>query len=333
MLINGFSKLWFNSVLLAFIFLIFTLISTLFNSESEEALMSALRIVFSIIVWPVFFRRFKLIMLIKVVFTLGFVNSLLACLQFYDSVVNPFLPEYLLYGNLWGFESIEPFRNGGFMNGLQASSILALLSIAIGLRFKFKFSLIWFAVNYFTIFTGSRTLLILSSVLVFYYIYLNWIKSLLIIYILLTTLPNIEGFNSYFNDRIITAFKVFLSLDPSQDYSSEDTITHYRTPSSLKEWLVGNGKPRYSSMGGKDPFFSRWLLQVGLFASLSLLAMLGLIFYYLFRIYPLASVILLLIWAITSIKGELFTAFGVFDLFVIGVFVIAPEYRLKRLQF
>lgn len=329
------NKSWLTNLSLAYVLFSLSLIVHILNMSGNEGLVSSTRIFLSILVWPILLKSLKIITLIRFIFFFSLFNSSIVCLQFYDSIFIEILPDFLKYGYFYGFESIEPFRNGGIVNGLQVSSILALISIFIGVKCKIKYSVIWFSINLFSLLTGSRTVLLLSTLLLLFYIKKNPFKSILIISFFYQIVVSTTSFDTYLKERILPAFQVALTFDVSKDYSAEDTVSQYKLPSSAKELLIGNGYPRYSNLGGKDPFISRWLMQSGLVVTIILLLLLIVMFYPIIKADLKLGLFLLFIVIVTSIKGELVTAIGVFDILVMFRFIIFPQLILfpKKINF
>ena len=319
------NKSWLSNVVLAYVLFSLSLVVHIINMNGDEGLISTTRIFLSILIWPILLKNIKIKTLIKFIFFFSLFNSSIVCLQFYDSIFVEILPDFLKYGYFYGFDSIEPFRNGGLVSGLQVSSILGLISMFIGVKYKIKYSVIWLSINLFSILTGSRTVLLLSTFLLLFFIKKNPFKSIIIISILFQIVVSTTSFDTYLRERILPAFQVALTLDASKDYSAEDTMSQYKLPSSATELLIGNSYPRYSNFGGKDPFISRWLMQSGLIVTTSLLVLLTVMFYPIIKADLRLGLLFLFIVVITSVKGELITAFGVFDILVIFRFIILPQ--------
>lgn len=329
------NKSWLSNVVLAYVLFSLSLLVHIINMNGDEGLVSSTRIFLSILIWPILLKNIKIKTLIKFIFFFSLFNSSIVCLQFYDSIFVEILPDFLKYGYFYGFVSIEPFRNGGIVSGLQVSSLLALISMFIGVKYKIKYSVIWLSINLFSILTGSRTVLLLSTFLLLFFIKKNPFKSIIIVSIFFQIVVSTTSFDTYLRERILPAFQVALTLDASKDYSAEDTMSQYKLPSSATELLIGNGYPRYSNFGGKDPFISRWLMQSGLIVTTSLLVLLTVMFYPIIKADLRLGFLFLFIVAITSVKGELITAFGIFDLVVIFRFIIFPQliHLPKELKF
>ena len=322
---NLLNKSWLSSLALGSVLLSLSLLVHIINMNGDEGLVSTTRIFLSILIWPIILKNIKIKTLIKFIFFFSLFNSSIVCLQFYDSIFVEIIPDFLKYGYFYGFDSIEPFRNGGIVSGLQVSSILALISMFIGIKYKMKYSLIWLSINLFAILTGSRTVLLLSTFLLLFFIKKNPFKSIIIIGIFFQIVVSTNSFDTYLRERILPAFQVALTFDASKDYSAEDTMSQYKLPSSATELLIGNGYPRYSNFGGGDPFISRWLMQSGLIVTASLLLLLTVMFYPIIKADLRLGLLFLFIVIITSVKGELITSFGVFDVLVIFRFIIFPQ--------
>lgn len=297
-------------------FLIWNIISYLINFISSEGLISSLRIFISSIIVLLSYRLFSLIKILKLIFFIGVFNSLLVVLQVYDSIFSEILPVYLKYGYFYeNAEFVDSFRMGGLMISLQTSSFLSLVSILISYKYFSKYIFILFPLFSFPIVFGSRTILVIWIFLNFYNIY-NFRKSSFLFVLLLISVLSIPEFQPFIKLRLEPIYYIATSGDLNQDYSLADTKTHYNFDLlDFKTFIIGNGHDRYSNLGGKDPFYMRWIIQTGFIGLL--LIFIYILFLILISNFSLfTKFLILIVFIITSYKVELFTSTFVFPFFL-----------------
>lgn len=298
------------------LFLIWNIISYLINFISYEGLISSFRIFISSIIVLLFYRLFSLKKILKFVFFIGLFNSLLVAVQVYDSIFSEILPVYLKYGYFYkNAEFVDSFRMGGLMISLQISSFLALVSILISYKYFSKYIFVLLPVFSFPIVFGSRTILVIWIILMLYNIY-KFRKSSILFFLILISVLNIPEFKPFIELRLEPIYKITTSGDLNQDYSLSDTKTHYNFDLlDVKTFMFGNGYDRYSNLGGKDPFYTRWVIQTGFLGFLIIftfiLYLIGISNFTLFT-----KFLILFVFLITSFKSELFTSTMIFPFFL-----------------
>lgn len=303
-------------IFLSFLFLIWNIFSYLINFVSTGGLVSSLRIFISTLIVLIFYRLLSLKKILKFVFLLGLLNALLVVLQVYDSIFSEILPIYLKYGYFYkNAEFVDSFRMGGLMISLQTSSFLSLVSILISYKYFPKYNFILFPLFSFSIVFGSRTILVIWIFLILYNIYKFRNSSFLFVLLLIYVL-SISEFQPFVYLRLEPIYNIATSGDLTQDYSLADTKTHYNFDLlDVKTFIFGNGHDRYSNLGGKDPFYMRWIIQTGFIGLL-------LIFIYMLFLIRISNFslfikfLILIVFIIVSYKVELFTSTLVFPFFL-----------------
>ena len=236
--------------------------------ESYEAVISSARILLTFMFfWAAY--KFNLtpstVNVMKFLFYLGLINSLLVILQLSESTLKLIdLPDALKYGFLYDYPlyAIEPFRQGGLANSLQISSALGLLSVIYASRFYSVSAVIFVAIICApSIIFGSRTVIIIAILASLTANRKMIISFLVVISILFYFYFTWEDLFNFINFR----YSFFYT---GSDYSAIDTISHYSIPENL---ITGNNCERYSNCGGRDPLVSRWLMQVGVFTTFFIL--------------------------------------------------------------
>lgn len=296
------------------------IINALNSPNNFESLISSSRIFISVLLSLVLYKNNDINKILNFIFGLGVLNGIVVSLQIADHLLDPFLPEFLHYGYFYSFDNvsyISSVRNGGLMIGLQVSSLLSFLAILIGYYKKIKYIYLWLVILIIPIIMGSRTIIVISS---FFFIYIFAKNKLLMAFVsicgfyLINLLPDLT---SFYELRIKVLFDILTSGDLTKDYSLSDTLSSFDRPIDIKTFLIGNGMPQYSQLGGKDPLYTRWLFQSG-FISLILLIVLVVANITLGKRSKAVKLGLLLVFFLTSIKAELLISIGVFDLFLMS---------------
>ena len=286
------------------------LFSSVVNLRSIESVISSSRIISEVLLAFWIVQKEKVESLKKIVFLLSSLNSIVVLLQLLESFFS-FNTGFNTLSRFWGL-SVDPtddVRKPGLLNGFQSSSFLSFLTITWLIRKKEPKLVLVMLLNTVPIVFGSRTFLPFLLLLILLNIRLVvGVVSLSAAVFLLSSPELSNSLQQYFFERILPALKVFLTMDPTMDGSSQDTLTHYRTPNSLHEWGLGNGMPRYSDLGGKDPFFSRWLLQAGVLAASLASLITGFILIKIWKAGKLENKIFAVALLVATFKGELVTA-------------------------
>jgi hypothetical protein len=267
-------------------------------------------------------------------------NGCLIGLQVFEQVANiNILPLFLKYGGLWGFSETndyEVFKKGGIFPSTQSSSILSLL-IAAFIIYKKK-SIFLLAPITLGIFFGGRTTLILLFMLILLIIMqVTWSRLIrrqrlknvpakhilkIALSVFLTSSLAITWFNSdigaHHLTRITQVFDVIIAFDLSGGESGGSAFEFYSLPTGI-EALIGNGLGRYHESGGNDAFYSRWLLQSGIF-SLTLMLFVYLICFFIERKRTPSFGFVTLLLLVHGLKGEVITSVFVFDLYLLYIF-------------
>lgn len=308
---------------LAFLFMTWVLITNALNHVNNfESLISSSRIFISVLLSLVLYKNNDINKILNFTFGLGVLNGIVVSLQILDFIYEPFLPEFMHYGYFYNklFDNASynhTIRNGGLMIGLQVSSLLSFLAILIGYYKKIKYIYLWLAILIIPIIMGSRTIIVISS---FFFIYIFAKNKLLMAFVsicgfyLINLLPDLT---SFYELRIKVLFEILTSGDFTKDYSLRDTLSFFDRSIDIKTFLIGNGMPQYSQLGGNDPLYTRWLFQSG-FISLILLIVLVVANITLGKRSKAVKLGLLLVFFLTSIKAELLISIGVFDLFLMS---------------
>lgn len=308
-------------LILAYLFLIWVLITNLLNVNNNfESLISSSRIFMSVLLSLIIFKNNNIEKYLNLIFIIGLLNGIFVTVQTADFLLGPFLPDFLQYGylynKLFNISYIHSIRNGGFMHGLQVSSLLSLIALLIGFLKKKKYIYIWIIFLLIPLIFGSRTVIAISF---FFLIYIFAKNKLLLIFVLVTgfyIVDSLPDLTSFYELRIEPLLNIVMTLDFNQDYSAKDTLSVYDKSINLKTFLIGNGMPQYSRLGGNDPLYTRWLFQTG-FIGLVLLILLVVANITLGKRSIFVKLILLLVFFTTSIKGELLISAGIFDIFLI----------------
>ena len=175
---------------------------------------------------------------------------------------------------------------------------------------------------------GSRTIIVISF---FFFIYIFAKNKLLLLFVsicgfyLINFLPDLT---SFYELRIKVLFDIAISGDLTQDYSLRDTLSFFSKSIDTRTFLIGNGMPQYSQLGGNDPLYTRWLFQTG-FIGLILLIVLVVANITLGKRSKAVKLGLLLVFFLTSIKAELLISTGIFDLLLMLNHASFSEKKLK----
>lgn len=299
---------------------------------SLEGFFSSLRLLLSTLFCYAIHRHVTLQSIGKFIFLVAAVNSAFVVVQMFDAISSQeVLPVWMRYGEIYGIEDVEVWRKGGLVPSLQTSSLLAVYGMFFGAwRKSRKIMLVVFPLFAIAILVGARTFVPVGLVgLVYLLIRMPLVISLWLGF-LAWYLTKFDGFWEFFQLRFGGLFDVFLRFDPSSDYSAADTLQSYREFSSI-EFFVGNGENRYSDIGGKDPFYTRWLYQSGAMSVFLLLTVLAVISRYCGK-YTVLAYMMLAVAGYHNIKGELFTSFGVFDLIVLVSFIFLRGRGVKDMS-
>jgi hypothetical protein len=126
----------------------------------------------------------------------------------------------------------------------------------------------------------------------------------------------LDGFNEFASLRFGSLYKILVTGSIDSDYSAADTLSQYRGTSSAWDFLFGNACDRYSSCGGGDPLYSRWLVQAGAPAMILVTALMMILMFLGFS-YSIGAAAAVLVLMLHSIKGELITSALVYDALVL----------------
>jgi len=291
------------------------------GAVSLEGLFSAYRLLVSVLLAYAIHRRLTLRKIVHGLFWVATINSVLVALQLFDALSDrAYLPLWLNYGWVYGFEDIELWRKGGLVQSLQTSSLLAVYGIVFGAwRSSRKVMFVVFPFLAIALLVGARTFLPVGLVGIVYAVIRMPLVTGAWLWTLAWNLTSADGFWEFFQLRFGGLLDVFTRFDFASDYSVEDTMKSYRE-FSMVEFFVGNGEDRYSDAGGNDPFYTRWLFQAGAPSVILLMAALAAIGGYCGR-YSVIAYIVLAVACYHNIKGELFTSAGTYDVLVLIAFV------------
>lgn len=298
-----------------------TITTVIHAAVSLEGLISSSRLLVSVLLAYAIHRHLTARAIGDGLFWIAAINSAIVAMQLFDAQSDHvYLPNWLRYGSLYGFDDIELWRKGGLVPSLQTSSLLATYGIFFGIwRGSRRVMIVVFPLLAVAILVGARTFVPLGLIgLVLMFIRMPVVTTAWL-WVLGWTLSSAGGFLAFFELRFGPLFDVFLGFDFSADYSAQHTLQSYREL-SLVELFVGNGEARYSDVGGKDPFYTRWLYQSGAPSLLLLLAVLAVIGASCGR-YSFIAYLALAVAYYHNIKAELFTSTGTFDALILLAFI------------
>lgn len=317
---KSFMNLLAGTVLLLFAWSAFT---TLLIQHSHEAIISSGRLV---VETTAVFMLFALRHYIDIpkyfsyaVVGLACINSVVVIIQLMEGVgcLTPRL-SWIITG-FWQLPVDEWTRKLGLFNGVQTSSLLSFIAMAMMAGRRDHVSLSIMALCLFPLFFGSRTLLIFMIPYLLYY----WrvlLRSALLLGFLMA-MGGSCGFDKMVSHHFEYRFKptaaVILNVNPNLDYSTIELQTHYHEPTSPTDWILGNGYPRFSPEGGKDPTISRWLLQTGVPGLLLALAVSGLVCWRILRKGNWGNAVFALALAASMVKAELITSTAIYSILLL----------------
>lgn len=327
-------------ILILFSNFIIVSISYFYYLNTLEGIVSSLRMLLSAtLIYTICSKIKQNKFLVYLMYFMVF-NGCLTGLQVSEQVANlNILPLFLKYGGLWGFSETndyEVFKKGGIFPSTQSSSVLSLL-IAAFVIYRKK-SIFLLAPLTLGIFFGGRTTIILLFILILLII-MRFIWSRLMmrqrlkyvpakhifkiaLSVCLTSSLAITWFNSdigaHHLTRITQVFHVVIAFDLSGGESGGSAFEFYHLPTGI-EALIGNGFDRYHESGGNDAFYSRWLLQSGIFSSTLMLFVYLICFFVERKRTPSFGFVTLLL-LVQGLKGEVITSFFIFDLYLLYLF-------------
>ena len=306
--------------ILMFFFAAFMFTDFFLHPISIEPIRNSIRLLVSTAI-IVFFGRY--IIRLKPLFLLfAVLNSILIIFQAFDHYNSSLLPEYLKAENIVHFDDYRrSFRNPGVLFGFQIASFVTIYAIEIASTYRFKWRNVVISVMLVSLLFGSRIVLLSYM---FYNLVIrpkNSIKFALILLfitvILLSMITVPDAVMDYFKLRF--GFIYDLSNGVFSDYSAKDTISFYDNINklSLIDWIIGNGYPQYSSKGGDDPLYLRYLFQTGFLSLIIIMA--SIVYLIISSKYSIrVKFVFVCLFLLTSIKGELFTGLLSFELLVIA---------------
>jgi len=310
-------------IVLTFSLLIVSVFNYFFYYESTEAVSSSIRL-FAEAVIIVLVIKYKLVnfkCLVNFIVLVSVLNSLVVILQVIESLgyISTNLNSLV---DFWGVEN-ELMRKPGFLNSILTSSYIIFFGLVLNLMYQPKIFKYFIIIQLCALFFSARTFLmpIFFMIPIFFIFKFSFrlklkVSIFLFFSYFLVSFVNAELIQNlvwHFNERVLPAFNVIFGLDLKADYSSRDLISHYRLP-TFSEFIIGNGFPRYSELGGADPTYTRWLLQAGFLAfSLVFLLNLMLLFFLSYK-KSIYNILLGCVLFITPLKGELTTATLLFSI-------------------
>lgn len=323
----------FRRAMLVLVFLLFAWCCgvTAIVDKSQEALVSSGRLLVEtlLVLTLSFFAKERFWgFFLKSLIAVSTISSLVVIFQLLEGI--GCFPRFFTHiiTDFWHLAN-EGSRKPGLFNGFLTSSLLAFLSLVLLSGRKDRWSVILMTLNLFPIGFGSRT------VLVFLPVFLALNRRVLVggavALAILTFVGSSCGFfqmlEQHVEERIVPTARVVINANPNLDYSSLDLMTHYKEPDNGLEWLIGNGEPRYSEHGGKDPAVSRWLLQAGLPAAALIVLISALLCYRIARKPGWVNLLFVLVLALATFKSELITSTLIFS--VLMLYALS-DYALPR---
>ncbi len=324
---------FFKSAMLILVSLLFVwcCVVTLIVDKSHEALVSSGRLLAETLLvltfsffaterfWAFFFKS---LIALSTISSIVVIIQLLEGVGCFPSFTNRIITDFWHLAN-------EGTRKPGLFNGFLTSSLLAFFALVLLSGRKDWWSVILMTLNLFPIGFGART------VVVFLPFFLLFNRRVIIgggvALVILSAVGYSCGFlqmvELHIHERILPAARVVVNVNPNLDYSSLDLMTHYKEPDTGLAWLIGNGEPRFSAHGGKDPAVSRWLLQAGMPAAVLIVLISALLCYRIARKQGLANVLFVLVLALATFKSELMTSTLIFS--VLMLYAVS-DYSLSR---
>ena len=325
MFINKNPSLYVPKLILAstFVLLVFNMLYYFVNGESTEGIYSSFRLLIeSLFIFTIFkYQLVKFKSLVIFIIAVSSLNSLFVIVQVLESL-GTLNTNFNSIIDFWGVRN-EFMRKSGFLNSILTSSYIIFFGFILNLMYRpniFKYFVI---IQILALFFSARTFLMpaifIIPILFLLHLSPKLLTKVVIVIILssqffyLIDVNLVDNLILHFNERVAPAFQVIFEMDLDQDYSSKDLVSHYRVP-TFSEFLIGNGFPRYSDLGGRDPTYSRWLLQSG-FISFSLIFFINTLLlvcsFYRLNIYNIS---LGLVFFLSAFKGELTTGTALFSL-------------------
>lgn len=260
----------------------------------------------------------------RLIIFFGAINAVIVIIQIFESLGLILSNLSFFINDFWDIYN-EKSRKPGFMNSILNASMLDFFSLILATHYKPKLWQLYVPLFVLSAFFGSRFFLVFSTIVALVVLCENF-KKMIYVYLVLVLIilglwnSNIDLFQYHIEERIKPIFNIVFTMDLSAEYSVRELVTHYRAPLDVKEFLIGNGLPRYSELGGRDPAVTRWLLQAG-FPSFILI--IGISFVVCLKIYNFGGKyhkILAIGLFLSLFKGELLTAFGFYSVFVAYAF-------------
>lgn len=306
--------------------------TTWLHGQSREAIVSAGRMLVEALAaggMLLTLQYFKLEKwLVRGVIALSSINSLIGIIQLFEGIhCSPTNFSWMI-NEFWRLPVDEYSRKPGLFNGVLTSTLLAFVALSLLAGRKDRLGIVLLSLNVIPILFGARIFLVFLPLFLLIY----WRAAIgagLIIGMMALIGAHcgmLELMDSHIRHRYIPTINVIVDADLQKDYSTKDLATHYQEPADTREWLLGNGHPRFSSFGGRDPAISRWLLQAGMPSLLLIIFLYSMLCWRILRKGSWAQFLLGTALFLSIVKCDLVISTGIFTLLIL--YALTPAEQL-----